>query len=207
MSPTRTNWLKAARCCRKEARQPRKLQEVSGTVKAMSLCTSMRFTREVCCLALRAITLMINARSSRSAFPRRASFQDGYWLEENGVTTEFLPTRTKTDSFVIRRWETELSPDLLRLVVMPPNSLELRSLQEYISYLKEQGRDSAVYQLALWGKIMQPLTIASLVLVAISFCIWAFAVRNDGLSGIRWRYCRGCVSHRPGFTGSCQYCV
>ncbi len=105
----------------------------------------------------------------QTSFAKRAVFQDGYWLEEEGVLTNFHPTRVETDNFVVRRWETELSPDLLRLVVMPASSLDMRSLRQYIHYLKEVERDPAVYQLAFWGKVMQPLTIASLVLVAISF--------------------------------------
>ncbi len=110
-----------------------------------------------------------NRKLTESSFSERASFQDGFWLEENGVSTAFLSDQTQTDSFVVRRWETELSPDLLRLVVMPPRSLDMRSLREYIGYLQEQDRDSAAYQLAFWSKAMQPLTIASLVLVAVSF--------------------------------------
>ena len=103
------------------------------------------------------------------SFSERASYQGGYWLEENGVVTHFLPGKTTTESFVTRRWDTALSPDLLHLVVMPPDSLAIMSLHGYMDYLDDQGRDSKVYRLAFWEKLLQPLTITSLVLVAISF--------------------------------------
>jgi len=103
------------------------------------------------------------------SFSQRASYQGDYWLEENGVTTDFFPTRTETGSFVTRKWETDLAPNLLLLIMMPPDSLAIGSLSSYIDYLNDQGRDSVVYELAFWKKILQPLTIVSLVLVAISF--------------------------------------
>jgi lipopolysaccharide export system permease protein len=42
-------------------------------------------------------------------------------------------------------------------------------LLEYITYLQNNQQDSDRYQLALWRKIMQPLTIAVMLLVALSY--------------------------------------
>ena len=56
-----------------------------------------------------------------------------------------------------------------QLVMMPPRSLGIQDLAGYMTYLDNQGRESAPYRLAFWEKLLQPLTITSLVLVAISF--------------------------------------
>ena len=110
-----------------------------------------------------------NRQIEQVSFSKRASFQGDHWVEESGVVTNFGLSRTSTEQFVTRRWETALSPDLLHLVIMPPSSLAMLSLFDYVDYLDNQGRDSVVYRLAFWEKLLQPLTIASLVLVAISF--------------------------------------
>lgn len=108
-------------------------------------------------------------RLLQASFSERATFQGEYWLEERGVVTRFLDDRTETDSFVTREWRTDLSPELLNLIVFPPESLAIRSLYNYSEYLEEQGQEASKYQLAFWKKALQPFTIVSLVLIAVSF--------------------------------------
>ncbi|WP_461516653.1 LPS export ABC transporter permease LptG [Porticoccus sp.] len=105
----------------------------------------------------------------QSSFAERATFQGENWLEERGVVTDFHDEGTEVSEFVTREWETNLSPELLNLIVFPPDSLPIGSLYNYSEYLQEQGQDSSKYELAFWGKALQPLTIISLVLIAISF--------------------------------------
>lgn len=110
-----------------------------------------------------------NHRLLQSSFSERATFQGDHWIEERGVVTRFLEDRTETDTFVTRDWQTNLSPELLNLIVFSPDSLAIRSLYSYSEYLEEQGQEASKYELAFWKKALQPLTIASLVLIAISF--------------------------------------
>jgi lipopolysaccharide export system permease protein len=105
----------------------------------------------------------------QSSFAGRASFQGDHWVEELGAVTNFLGDRTEVTTFVTRDWNTKLSPELLNLIVLPPESLAMRGLNEYSNYLKEQGQDASKYELVFWDKALQPLTIISLVLIAISF--------------------------------------
>ncbi len=105
----------------------------------------------------------------RVSFVPEARYVGDYWIEENGVETLFLGDRTETGSFVTRRWETGLSPDLLRLVMMPAQSLSMLNLYNYGVYLRDQGLDHGQYWLAFWGKALQPITIISLVMIAVSF--------------------------------------
>ncbi len=105
----------------------------------------------------------------QSSFAGRASFQGDHWVEELGAVTHFLGDRTKVTTFVTRDWNTKLSPELLNLIVLPPESLAMKGLNEYSNYLKEQRQDASKYELVFWNKAFQPLTIISLVLIAISF--------------------------------------
>jgi lipopolysaccharide export system permease protein len=62
-----------------------------------------------------------------------------------------------------------LSPELLNILVLDPQDLSISGLWRYASYLKKQGLNAGDYELAFWNKLLQPLTIMGMVLVAISF--------------------------------------
>lgn len=104
-----------------------------------------------------------------ASFSARARFLGDRWREEDGALTRFTATATETATFAEREWRTDLSPDLLTLVMMPPEALSMRSLYGYAAYLKSQGQKSGEHWLAFWSKALQPLVIASLVLIAVSF--------------------------------------
>jgi lipopolysaccharide export system permease protein len=47
--------------------------------------------------------------------------------------------------------------------------LSIRGLVDYLDYLEVNQQDTSRYQLALWRKIVQPITLAVMLLVALSF--------------------------------------
>ncbi len=65
-------------------------------------------------------------------------------------------------------WNTQLSPELLNILVLNPVDLSLSGLWRYVKFLREQGSATGRYELALWNKLLQPLAAVSLVLVAAS---------------------------------------
>ncbi|MGI2168800.1 LPS export ABC transporter permease LptG [Shewanella sp. MF05960] len=66
-------------------------------------------------------------------------------------------------------WRSSLTPDKLSVVSVKPESLSIRGLLDYLDYLEVNQQDSSRYDLALWRKIMQPVTVAVMMLVALSF--------------------------------------
>jgi lipopolysaccharide export system permease protein len=66
-------------------------------------------------------------------------------------------------------WKTTLTPDKLGVVALDPNALSIRGLYNYAKYLKQSGQESGRYQLNMWGKIFQPLSVAVMMLMALSF--------------------------------------
>lgn len=104
-----------------------------------------------------------------SSYAKRATFQHDYWLAEDVEITYFTGDSTKIEALKTRKWFTGLSPNLLRLVVLEPESLSISGLHQYAVYLAEQGLNVGEYKLAYWSKLLQPLSTASLVLIAISF--------------------------------------
>lgn len=105
-----------------------------------------------------------------TSFAQRASVQDEHWLLEDVATTLFEPDGTsRVEQHEQQRWDVELSPRLLRVVLLDPDVLPLTGIWHYQNYLAEQGLNNSQYWLAFWKKLLQPLTTAALVFVAISF--------------------------------------
>lgn len=105
----------------------------------------------------------------RSLYARRAIFLDDYWLMEDVKEVGFGENEAEQQHFANRRWDTGLTPDLLNLIVLQPQDLATTGLWNYAKYLSEQGINAGEYELAFWNKLLQPLTIIALVMIAISF--------------------------------------
>jgi lipopolysaccharide export system permease protein len=118
-----------------------------------------------------------NQRLVSSSFAEIALYTNGQWVEENVIETLFpvdlFPVDSEslitTKSYPSRVWKTELSPNLLTILIQDADNLSITKLYGYAQYLDKQNLDNDKYLLAYWGKLLQPLVIISLVLVAVSF--------------------------------------
>lgn len=108
-------------------------------------------------------------RMQSASFADRAKFEKDHWLLKNVTTTNFVTGATEVVDSQQDRWDVALTPQLLSVVVLEPDSLSGQGLWGYIHYLSDQGLNNSVYWLAFWGKVLQPLVTAALVLMAISF--------------------------------------
>ncbi len=104
-----------------------------------------------------------------STYVESAIYQGSSWFERNGTATVLEPNATHQSQFPARSWYSEISPDLLDVLVLPPEDLPMQRLYSYAQYLEKQGQDAGEYRLAFWQKALQPLATASLVMIAISF--------------------------------------
>ncbi|MFT8211708.1 MAG: LPS export ABC transporter permease LptG [Symbiopectobacterium sp.] len=66
-------------------------------------------------------------------------------------------------------WKTTLTPDKLGVVALDPDSLSIRGLYDYINYLKQSGQEAGRYKLNMWNKTFAPLSVAVMMLMALSF--------------------------------------
>lgn len=106
-----------------------------------------------------------------SSFAQQGLYQEEeeYWQLEDIVYTQLQERSSSVSQAVSERWDVELSPQLLNTVIMDPEALPMSGLWRYANYLAEQGLNASRYWLAFWGKALQPLVTAALVLLAISF--------------------------------------
>ncbi|MCO7188127.1 MULTISPECIES: LPS export ABC transporter permease LptG [unclassified Pseudoalteromonas] len=81
-------------------------------------------------------------------------------IEEEQIRTEYAQTLV---------YASQLTLDRLDVASVEPDALSFSGLWSYLQYLEQNEQDTSNYELALWRKVMQPLTIAVMLLVALSF--------------------------------------
>lgn len=107
----------------------------------------------------------------RALFAETATYStsDDTWLMEKVSETAFEEDRTTSFFHASMPWQNELTPELLDILILDPEQLSSKALLEYSKYRTEQGLNADYYMMEFWRKMFQPLSILSLVLVAISF--------------------------------------
>jgi lipopolysaccharide export system permease protein len=98
-----------------------------------------------------------------------AQYQEDSWLLSNVVNTQLSKQQITTTNAAEQIWKSSLTPEKLGVVTVTPESLSLRGLIDYLDYLEANEQDPSRYQLAFWRKIMQPITVAVMLLVALSY--------------------------------------
>ncbi len=124
----------------------------------------------------------IAGRLQRALFADRGRFQSGGWSLSNVLITDFGSdgiTREQQSAMLV---QSNITPRILALENVSPSQLALDDLVDYTAFLRTQNEDVAQFELAAWRKLTQPLAVAALVLVAISF---VFGPLRDGTLGFR----------------------
>ncbi|MGX9460805.1 LPS export ABC transporter permease LptG [Shewanella sp. A14] len=98
-----------------------------------------------------------------------ASFINNVWQLSTVESTTVKNNRVIRDYLDTDIWQSSLTPDKLSVVSVKPEALSISGLIDYLDYLQINQQDPSRYELALWRKIMQPVTVAVMMLVALSF--------------------------------------
>ncbi|WP_027713287.1 LPS export ABC transporter permease LptG [Dickeya chrysanthemi] len=99
-----------------------------------------------------------------------AVYENGGWklsqVEESDLSDGKQIGGSQT---VSGEWKTNLTPDKLGVVALEPDALSIRGLYDYINYLSQSGQEASRYQLNMWSKLFAPLSVAVMMLMALSF--------------------------------------
>ena len=98
-----------------------------------------------------------------------AEYKDTYWLLKNVRRTTLKNEQVVLVNLEEDRWISSLTPEKLSVVSVKPEALSIEGLLDYLDYLKSNNQAAERYELALWRKLMQPVTVAVMMLVALSF--------------------------------------
>ena len=100
--------------------------------------------------------------------------QTAVYSNESWRLSQVVETRLTQQKVIEKRldstvWQSSLTPDKLGVVTIKPESLSISGLIDYLTYLKSNEQSAQRYELALWRKVLSPVTVAVMLLVALSF--------------------------------------
>lgn len=126
----------------------------------------------------REFRLLSVIRAQEGRYQPPSPRQTGHWLLGGVETTHFDVRRTEAGfealySRVERSaelaWQSELNPALLSVLAIAPDRMSAWALWRYTSHLRENAQSASRYELALWKKIIYPLAIIVMLVLALPF--------------------------------------
>lgn len=113
----------------------------------------------------------------------QADFLDsGNWLLSGIKRTDIQNAQIQASEIKQQQWHSGIAPDLLNSVVVSPENLALYDLVMYVDFLRNNQQKTQVYELALWGRVMNPLVIFVMLLVSTPFVI---GIKRGSSAGTR----------------------
>lgn len=94
---------------------------------------------------------------------------DGAWRLLNTVETRISAEGTEVRHVPQMRWRSDLNPDLLAVLMIPPERMSIHALRSYIEHLRSNKQRTARYELALWNKLSFTLAAPVMLLLALPF--------------------------------------
>lgn len=88
-------------------------------------------------------------------------------IKKSEISTEQMLARAQNNEI----WKSSISPNLLKIVVVNPNNLSLYDLYSYVGFLKKNRQKSQAFELAFWGRVVNPLVTFIMLLLSAPFVI------------------------------------
>ena len=93
------------------------------------------------------------------------------WNLKNIKKSEISTQQMQASTLSEQLWKSSIAPNLLKIVVVNPNNLSLVDLNSYIGFLKKNHQKSRAFQLAFWGRVVNPLVTFIMLLLSAPFVI------------------------------------
>jgi lipopolysaccharide export system permease protein len=108
---------------------------------------------------------------------------DQQWQLKGVIQTHFDATNTVVSQIDTMPWTSVLAPGLLNMLLIKPEKMSAWNLYSYGEHLKENNQKSLRYDIALWLKLLYPITIIVMMVLALPF---AYAQVRQG--GVRFGF-------------------
>lgn len=106
---------------------------------------------------------------------------NGFWQLQDGRLTLFTPQGARTESFKTWDWRSNVGPDLLEMLMVKPQHMSIRALYEYIQHLRANRQKATRYEVALWKKLVYPLSPIVMLMLSLPFAY--YHARGSKLGG------------------------
>ncbi|NMG44404.1 LPS export ABC transporter permease LptG [Aromatoleum toluvorans] len=104
---------------------------------------------------------------------------ENIWRLSGIRQTRFLGNRTEVVDMPELDWKSELTPEVLSVLMVLPERMSVTTLVAYVNHLRENQQNSDRYEIALWKKLIYPF--AALVMMALAL---PFALTHDRRGGV-----------------------
>lgn len=111
---------------------------------------------------------------------QRAQLREGRWELEDVAVIHPAGERIRALREDRRTWESGIDEELLALVTVQPETLSAAGLMQYIRHLEANELDTDRHRMALWFKLVIPVAVPVMVLLAIPFLFGALRSAGAG---------------------------
>jgi lipopolysaccharide export system permease protein len=102
------------------------------------------------------------------------------WRLNQVAQTRFLGESTEIVNLPELIWKSELTPDVLSVLMVVPERMSVETLYSYIRHLEENNQRTSRYEIALWKKLAYPF--ATLVMMGLALPFGYMQTRMGGVS-------------------------
>lgn len=106
----------------------------------------------------------------------------GQWRLEEVRETVFDAGRIEVHALPERDWLSALSPSVLSVLMVVPEQMSATDLYQYVQHLKGNGQQSARYEVAMWNKLVHPVALWVMMVLALPFALRH--QRSGGVGGM-----------------------
>lgn len=103
----------------------------------------------------------------------------GSWTLSEVTQTRLLGDSVQLSQQESMVWPSQLTPEVLSVLLVSPDRMALRTLFTYISHLQDNRQDTRRFEISMWRKLTYPF--ASLVMMALAL---PFALGHDRMSAV-----------------------
>ncbi|MCW8931869.1 MAG: LPS export ABC transporter permease LptG [Gammaproteobacteria bacterium] len=115
-----------------------------------------------------------------STWAASAHFDGDDWILKNIKQTFITNDKVITNKMEQARWPTLLDLELVDVIISSLEHLSAAGLYRYSSYLDANNLESNQYWLAFWNKLVQPFSIAAMLLLSVPFVFSSSRTSNAG---------------------------
>ncbi|MDY0074056.1 MAG: LPS export ABC transporter permease LptG [Thauera sp.] len=107
----------------------------------------------------------------RSISEAKRGVHDGkdHWRLLEVVRTRFAAEGTVVEQLAEIEWRSELTPEVLGVLMVGPEHMPLAKLWTYVRHLQDNKQRADRYEIALWKKIIYPFAVLVMLALALPF--------------------------------------
>lgn len=96
---------------------------------------------------------------------------DQGWLLREVTQTRFHGDRTELLQLPSLRWSSELTPEMISVVMVSPERMAIGSLYQYTRHLESNAQKTGRYEVAFWKKLIYPFAALVMMGLALPFAL------------------------------------